>query len=133
MCSVVKGILLGCTGSLRHLVPPLWPLSGWHEGRCSTSSVCAVNLQHHCWQVPELTSHQVKQSDGGFLDPRVPGQGQRQHRVPPSALDGSGQGRDAAATAVSVAGPEPGTEGEKGRWSYTGDGEVWGTTRERGM
>lgn len=67
MRRVVKDISLGCTESLGCLVPPLWPLSGWHEGRGGTSSECAGNLQHHCWQVPELTSRQGKRSNGGRL------------------------------------------------------------------
>lgn len=94
----------------------------WCEA--SQLRVCTVNLQHCCWQVPELMSHKGKQSNGGCPYHRMPGQGQGRYMLPPRALNGYGQRGMQQLLDVTVVGPEPGTEGGKGSQSYTGDREA---------
>lgn len=73
---------------------------------CEASQLCGgtVNPWHQCWWVPELTSHKGKQSGGGCPFPRMPGQGQGLHMLPPRALNGCGLGRDAAAACCGCGG-----------------------------
>lgn len=85
----------------------------WHEA--SQLRMCTVNLQHHSWQVPELMSHKGKQSNGGCPYPRMPGQGQGWCMLPPWALNGCGQGRDAAAACCDCGRTRAWHRGRKGQ------------------
>lgn len=94
----------------------------WCEA--SQLHLCTVNLQHHCWQVPELMAHKGKKAMVSAPTPGYQVKGRGGTCFLPGHRMDAGKGGVQQLLAVTVVGPEPGTGGEKGSQSYTGDREA---------